>query len=123
MLAAQGTPGGTVIVLSNATFVETVTVTQSVVLEAGPGFSPALQGSGACGGIGRNCTLDLRPNVPGPQIAVRGLRILPGLNPTDLVKRGVGVLDVPALGGPELAPLALLLATAALLSLRSSARR
>ncbi len=86
VLAAQGTPGGTVIVQSNATFVETVTVTQSVVLEAGAGFSPSLEGAGPCGGIGGNCTLDLRPNVPGPQIAVRGLRILPGTNPTDLVK-------------------------------------
>jgi hypothetical protein len=86
VLAAQGTPGGTVIVQSNATFVETVTVTQSVVLEAGTGFSPTLQGSGACGGIGGNCTLDLRPNVPGPNISVRGLRILPGANPTVLLK-------------------------------------
>lgn len=41
--AVQGTAGALVRIDSNATFVETVTATLSVAIEAGPGFQPTIQ--------------------------------------------------------------------------------
>jgi hypothetical protein len=67
---------GTVIINSNATFNETVTVTQSLTIHGGVGFTPTIRGTSACGAT--SCTLRFQPNSASPQmLAVSGLRLLP----------------------------------------------
>lgn len=70
---------GTVIINSNTTFNETVTVTQSVTIHSGVGFTPTIQGTGTCGLPGTYCTLVFAPNGATAQmLSVSGLRLLPG---------------------------------------------
>lgn len=69
--------GGTVIINSNAVFNETVTVTQSLTIHGGVGFTPTIRGAGKCGVV-PSCTLFFEPNSDAPQmLAVSGVRFLP----------------------------------------------
>ena len=69
---------GTVIINSDATFSETVTVTQSLTIHAGAGFTPTIRGTSACGVGGPSCTLLFEPNSGSVQtLAVSGVRFLP----------------------------------------------
>src|SRR5215813_6906513 len=54
---------GTVIINSDATFSETVTVTQSLTIHAGAGFTPTIRGTSACGVV-PSCALFFEPNSP-----------------------------------------------------------
>lgn len=81
--AAQGTTNGRVVIMSDATFDETVLISESLVLEAAPGYLPTVAGTGTCSGLGGNCTLDISPTAATPQsFTIRGLRLLPPANPT-----------------------------------------
>ena len=71
--------GGTVVINSSGTFNETVTVTQSMTIHAGVGFTPTIRGTGTCGLVGTYCTLIFSPNSASAQmLAVSGVRLLPG---------------------------------------------
>ncbi|MGH3055627.1 MAG: hypothetical protein ACRDL7_11685, partial [Gaiellaceae bacterium] len=66
--------GGTVIINSNATFDETVTVTQSLTIHGGVGFSPTIRGASLCGPS--TCTLFFAPNSAAAQmLAVSDVRL------------------------------------------------
>src|SRR5215472_7101870 len=68
---------GTVIINSNNTFDETVTVTQSVTIHGGVGFSPIIRGTSACENV-TSCTLFFEPNSAAPQtLAVSDVRLWP----------------------------------------------
>jgi len=87
--------GGTVIINSDATFDETVTVTHSLTIHGGVGFRPTIRASGMCGTA--SCALFFNPNSAAPQmLAVSDLRLHPnsGLSAnTEVVRvlnRGTG---------------------------------
>ena len=70
--AVQGTPGAQVTINSNATFVENITATQSVAIQAGPGFAPTLQ---PASGV----AVSLQPNTTSQQdFLLQDVRILGG---------------------------------------------
>jgi hypothetical protein len=69
--------GGTVIINSNATFNETVTVTQSLTIHGGVGFTPTIRATGTCGGVA-TCALFFEPNSSAFQmLVVTDVRLLP----------------------------------------------
>ena len=69
--------GGTVIINSNAIFDETVTVTQSLTIHGGVGFTPTIRATGTCGVI-FTCALFFEPNSSAPQmLVVTDVRLLP----------------------------------------------
>jgi hypothetical protein len=87
--AVQGTADARVRIDSNDTFDETVRIDDSVVIEAGTGFSPTLRGDDDCptDPIGR-CTLDVRPNRATPtrvEIVGIGLTAATDAEPLDRV--------------------------------------
>ena len=85
--------GGTVIINSNATFDETVTVTQALTIHGGVGFSPTLRGAGTCGGL-PSCTLFFHPNDESPQmLAVSDLRLQPKAGTRGMSRVVVRVLN------------------------------
>jgi len=110
--AVQGTPDPTVIIESNAIFDETVTITESVTIEPGTGYSPTLRGV-----ISR--TIYFNPNSISTQnFTIRGLTLLPrtgigpcsGYNIIDILNAGSGettilieglTLNDPENGGPD----------------------
>lgn len=70
--------GGTVVINSNATFDETVFVTQSLTIHGGVGFAPTIRGTSTCGAVTNSCTLFFEPNSASPQmLAVSDVRLLP----------------------------------------------
>jgi hypothetical protein len=85
--------GGTVIINSNATFDETVTVTQTLTIHGGVGFTPTLRGAGTCGGLA-SCTLFFHPNNESPQmLAVSDLRLQPKAGTRGMSRVVVRVLN------------------------------
>ncbi len=93
--AVQGTPNATVIINSNNTFTETVTITQSVIIEAGAGYTPTIQGAGACFSSG--CAIYFYPNSATAQsLTLRNLILLPrtGIGPGS----GNSIIDVQNAG-------------------------
>jgi hypothetical protein len=69
--------GGMVIINSNATFDETVRVTQSLTIHGGVGFRPTIRATGTCGVI-FTCALFFEPNSSAPQmLVVTDVRLLP----------------------------------------------
>ena len=71
--AVQGTAGALVIVDSDATFDETVTVTDSVTIEAGPGRTPTIRGDAT-----ENETIFFNPpGTSATSLELRDLRLLP----------------------------------------------
>jgi len=93
--AVQGTVTPLVIINSNATFTETVTITQSVTIEAGSGYTPTIQGTGACYSSG--CAIYFNPNSASDQsLTLRNLILLPrtGIGPGS----GDGIIDIQNAG-------------------------
>jgi hypothetical protein len=85
--------GGTVIINSNATFDETVTITQALTIHGGSGFTPTLRGASDCSGQ-PNCTLFLHPNSASPQmLAVSGLRLQPKVATRGMSRVAVRILN------------------------------
>ena len=69
--AVQGTAGALVTIDSDAIFDETVTITDSVTIEAGAGFTPTIRGAGVN-------TIFFNPNSAGAvQLTLRGVRLRP----------------------------------------------
>lgn len=80
--AVQGLPDARVRIDSNDTFDETLTVTDSVEIAAGPGFQPTLRGSLAAnaGALPGRCVIDFRPASPlGAVLDLIGLTLVPAL--------------------------------------------
>ena len=76
--AVQGLPGATVRIDSNATFVETVTIHESLVLEAGAGFTPSIQGVESACEFSGPCTLNWNPEgAVATTFVLRGIGFLP----------------------------------------------
>lgn len=102
--AVQGTDAALVRIDSNSTFTETVTATQSVVIEAGLGFSPTIQGASTnCGTDSGACAVGFLPtsNVTPMTFALRGVRLLPrdpgNTNHRVLLVRNQGDVDATAI--------------------------
>lgn len=103
--AVQGTAGAQVILDSDGPFVERVTATASVTIEAGAGFHPTIQGPGiGCAFIGR-CVIFLDPLGNGPnEFGLRGLRIVPAAGSAPgsggvlvtLINEGAGIVSLVA---------------------------
>ena len=71
--AVQGTPDATVIINSDATFEESLTITQSVIIEAGPGYDPIIRGA-----VADTRTVYFNPNSATVQsFTLRGVTLLP----------------------------------------------
>ena len=111
--AVQGMPGATVRIDSNATFVETVTIHESLVLEAGAGFTPTIQGAGAiCNVPSASCTLNWNPDAAAAtSFVLRRITLLPAVTPgsgsrvVQVLNQGAGestiVLDRIAVRDPS----------------------
>ena len=81
------------IINSNATFDETVTITQALTIHGGSGFTPTLRGASACG-VQPNCTLFFHPNSASPQtLAVSGLRLQPKVATRGMSRGVVRILN------------------------------
>jgi hypothetical protein len=85
--------GGTVIINSNATFDETVTVTQSLTIHGGVGFTPTVRGASACG-VQQGCALFFNPNSASPQmLAVTDLHLQPKAGTRGMSRVAVRILN------------------------------
>jgi hypothetical protein len=75
--AVQGTSNATVIINSDATFVETVTITQSVTIEAGAGYAPIIRGA-----VADAQTIYFNPTgASSTALTLDGLTLLPESSP------------------------------------------
>jgi hypothetical protein len=100
--AVQGTPDALVRIDSNDTFAGSVGISDSVLIAAGAGYRPTIQGDDACSydGLSTHCTVGIAIDSASPvQVEFRGLRILAGdLAPAEHVVQvetvGSGILTV-----------------------------
>jgi hypothetical protein len=75
--AVEGTPDAFVRIDSDATFVERVTATRSVLIAAGEDFRPTLQGTTGHCELSGPCTIELLPTLANQVFRLRGLRLVP----------------------------------------------
>lgn len=95
--AVQGTVDPRVIINSNAIFAETVTITQSVIIEAGTGYTPVIRGTSP------GKTIYFNPDSTSTQaLSLRNLTVLPrtGIGPGSgdsiirIYNAGTGATDI-----------------------------